>query len=323
MWLSRHFFWRWGVNLPSFEGFESDWDSFRALFRQASQYESLDAAREVHAIRQMRRGDDEARGQLLQSLYLQIVHTAARFWRPGISPDDLVQEGCIGALEGMEYFDEQRCYRLGTFLKLYIQKRITEHLWAFTGVSDPPRTRREVMRKVKSQEEALFQDLGRRPSTQEIADRLGLPVWQVDVVQGERQYPASLREISRGKALVELLAPGEDLWGKSVRVRDEQLRMAAVREVLGKLPEREGKAAWLLFGCDGHKPISLRELTDYLPHTYHGVRTIHGKALRQVRQVLEGLQPEEPLANGKKGKRASSRRSPQSTQGVDISQQGD
>lgn len=263
----------------------SDGEAFDFFVEKAKYSRPLTVDEEIHLVRQMRRGDEEARTLILQSLFPQIVSMARHYWRPGVPFEDLVQEGALGVFKGVELFDEARGAPLYCFLRFAIRRQITEHLWTYFGVVKPSKARRIAIRQVHVREKELRLELAREPTNTEIGRSLGFSVSQVERIQAERAGLLSLDFLLERQEKGIPIEIREEVREDEPGAAIQKFHWSILMEVIKQLPELEGKVVWLLFGCDGHPPLPMNKVGDWLDLTSYRIEGIRKKALRLLGQV--------------------------------------
>src|SRR5438445_12983012 len=137
-------------------------------------------------------GDESARHHLIEANTRLVVSIAKRYQGRGLPLPDLIQEGNLGLLRAVDKFDYRRGFKFSTYATWWIRQAITR------AISDQARTIRlpvhimEMVNKVIRTSRALVQELGREPTSEEIAKRLDIPVSKVRKVRKVTQEPISL-----------------------------------------------------------------------------------------------------------------------------------
>ena len=259
-------------------------DPVRMYLKEIGKIPLLTQAQEQETAIAMAAGDDKARQLMVESNLRLVVSIAKRYVGRGMPFLDLIQEGNLGLLKAVEKFDYTKGYKFSTYATWWIRQAISR------AIADHARTIRipvhmvETMNRVSRANHELVQELGREPSTTEIAARLRMPVEKVEEIMRVAQEPISL-ETPVGEEDDSHLGdfvPDQDAY-EPVDAATYSMLQEQLGDVLRTLTQRECDVLRLRYGLYDGKMHTLEEVGEEFNVTRERIRQIEAKALRKLR----------------------------------------
>ena len=259
-------------------------DPIRMYLKEIGKIKLLSPEEELEIAKKMSEGDEAARKRMSEANLRLVVSIAKRYVGRGMQLLDLIQEGNLGLMKAVEKFDYTKGYKFSTYATWWIRQSITR------AIADQARTIRipvhmvETINRVLRTSHSMVQELGREPTTEEIAKELHLEVSKVEEIMKIAQEPVSL-ETPIGEEEDSHL--GDFIQDDEASQPSEEASYTLLREqleeVLATLTPREEQVLRMRFGLKDGKPHTLEEVGKEFDVTRERIRQIESKALRKLR----------------------------------------
>lgn len=290
---------------------ESD-DPMTLYLREIGRYSLLTAEDEVALAKQQERGEQamqllaegvddadledqlrwevergkQARDRLIQGNFRLVISIAKQYQGYGVPFLDLIQEGNLGLMRAIDKFDYHRGYKLSTYATWWIRQAVGRAVADYGRNIRLPVHMNERLRRLYRLSQRLEQELGRKPTTEELAEEMGIPPSKIQVMLGLSQDTLSLempvgeeQESELGQFIEDEVSPAPEDRASHELLHED------VEEALETLSPRESRILRLRFGLyDGHS-YTLEEVGRKFGLTRERVRQIEKHALRRLRHA--------------------------------------
>lgn len=245
--------------------------------------ELLSVDEEVELAQKIKKGDRQALERLTRANLRFVVSVAKQYQNQGLSLPDLINEGNVGLIKAAEKFDETRGFKFISYAVWWIRQSILQAIAEQSRIVRLPLNQVGSVNKINRELNKFEQEHERRPSVNEIADRIDLPEEKV-----EEAMKANNRHVSMDAPFVD----GEDnslldvLADNDMPMADKALVQESLRKEIDRaidlLNDREQKVVRAFFGI-GSPEMTLEEIGDKYNLTRERVRQIKEKAIRRLR----------------------------------------
>jgi RNA polymerase sigma factor (sigma-70 family) len=263
-------------------------DPIKAYLKDVRKIPLLTAQQEVELSRKAKKGDQEARNQMIRSNLRLVISIAKRYMNLGVPLSDLIEEGNIGLMKSIEKFDPERGFRFSTYSAWWIKQGISRAIIDQGKMIRVPVYMNEEILKYKKAVEMLTHKLKRKPHLNEIARKLQTTIDKV------RELDRSIAKMSSldapigtdGDSQVKDII--EDVSSISP---DEQLEVFFNREraqsYLDMLNDRERKILIMRYGLDEGKTYTLAQIAKKLGVSRERVRQIEAATIKKIQQLIK------------------------------------
>ena len=245
--------------------------------------ELLTTDEEVELAQRIRKGDKRALERLTKANLRFVVSVAKQYQNQGLSLPDLINEGNVGLIKAAEKFDETRGFKFISYAVWWIRQSILQAIAEQSRLVRLPLNQVGSVNKIARELNKFEQEHERKPSVDEIAERVDLPEDKIaDAMKANSRHVSMDAPIADGEdsSMIDFLAGDSSNTDKELAI--ESLK-AEVSRILKLLTDKEQKVLRAFFGIDGSPEMTLDEIGEKYNLTRERVRQIKEKALRRLR----------------------------------------
>ncbi len=264
----------------------------KIYLKEIGQIDLLTREQEVALARRIRRGDAQARQQMIKANLRLVVKIAQSYARYGLPLLDLISEGNIGLMKAVDKFDPRKGGKLSTYAAWWIKQSIKRALANQSKTVRLPAHLVDKIARMRKVEHSLIEQLGREPTDEELAQEMSLPVKTISQWQALTLKPASLDAPLGDDNDGEL---GDIIGDTRARnpfeaINDQQL-WQEVETLLDRLDARERDILRYRFGLRGTKVETLEAVGRRFKITRERVRQIQNEAVQKLKAMLDAEDP--------------------------------
>ena len=265
-------------------------DSLQLYLREIGQIKRISPEEEIVLARKVQRGDKKAREQMITANLRLVVKIANDYAGLGLPLLDLINEGNIGLMKGVQRFNPNKGAKLSTYAAWWIKQSIKRALSNQSKTIRLPVHVGDKMTRVRRAEVKLREVFDREPTDEEVGEELGLNAQRIRLYRDASRAPVALDSpisnedsttVSEHVADANAAAPFDEI----IKFNDREL----AQEALATLDKRESRILSMRFGLNNARPQTLEEVGERLGVTRERIRQIQEQALAKMRVKLEKL----------------------------------
>lgn len=245
--------------------------------------ELLSTDQQVELAQRIRKGDKRALERLIKANLRFVVSVAKQYQNQGLSLPDLINEGNVGLIKAAEKFDETRGFKFISYAVWWIRQSILQAIAEQSRLVRLPLNQVGSVNKITRELNKFEQEHERKPSVDEIAERVDLPEDKIaDAMKANSRHVSMDAPIADGEdsSMIDFLSGDSSNTDRELAI--ESLK-AEVSRILKLLTDKEQKVLRAFFGIDGSPEMTLDEIGEKYNLTRERVRQIKEKALRRLR----------------------------------------
>lgn len=263
-------------------------DVLRHYMNDVGRYPVLTREQEREITRAVQAGDAEALELLVKSNLRFVISYAKRYQHHGVPLHDLIQEGNIGLLIAARTFDPDRGFRFLTHARHWVRAQMTRAIEKSGRTVRLPASQLRKLSAIRHAAAELERELRRQPTDEELAERVGMSLTNLNRVRRLDQPVVSMDaptgSDSEGRDLHALVASSDPDPTSTVEL---ERRKELVRQAVASIEARRQRVIELYFGLSDEQPLTLEQIGDMLGVTRERIRQLRNDAIGKVRRRLE------------------------------------
>lgn len=268
-------------------------DPIKAYLKDVRPIPLLTPEQEIDLARKIKKGDKNAREQMIKANLRLVISIAKRYVNLGVALSDLIEEGNIGLMKSVEKFDPNRGFRFSTYAAWWIKQGISRAIIDQGKMIRVPVYLNEEIAKYKKMVEKLTHKLNRKPAPAEIAKKMKITIDKVSDLENSIAKMSSLDAPigEDGDAQVKDLIQDENTASPDEEI-EKFFNQERAKSFLDMLNERERRILELRYGITDGETHTLAEIAKILGVSRERVRQIEAATLKKIRQILSDRQNE-------------------------------
>ena len=257
--------------------------SLDKYLQEIGREELLSVSEEVELAQRIKKGDHEALERLTRANLRFVVSVAKQYQNQGLSLPDLINEGNLGLIRAAKKFDETRGFKFISYAVWWIRQSILQALAEQSRIVRLPLNQVGSLNKITKELSKFEQENERRPSPEELAERLGMPVDKIsDTLKVSGRHISVDAPFTEGEenSLLDILTNDDSPMADHTLTRESLAK--EVERALKQLYEREREIIKMFFGI-GYPEMTLEEIGERFDLTRERVRQIKEKAIKRLK----------------------------------------
>jgi RNA polymerase nonessential primary-like sigma factor len=269
------------------ESSETNLDPVRLYLKEIRKAPLLTFAAEQNLAKRVQKGDQEARGKMIQSNLRLVVSIGKHYINRGLSFSDIIEEGNIGLIRAVEKFEYQRGFRFSTYACWWIKQSIERAIANQAAIIRLPVHIAELTYAYSRTGRKLTQQLGRDPSSEEVAKKMRISVDRVRALSQVTRETCSLDTFidSEGEDTLKEMIRDDNASSPSSS-SETYLQNRHLFEWLAELPPVERSVIEMRYGLSKRTPITLKSIGKQFGITRERVRQIERQAITRLRSFV-------------------------------------
>jgi RNA polymerase primary sigma factor len=234
--------------------------------------------------------DPQAREHLVRSNLRLVVNIAKKYANRGMNLGDLIEEGNLGLIKAVDYYDPERGTRFSTYAAWWIKQSIKRALLSNIQPVHIPTYMVALINHWRRMAAELENKLGRPPEIKEMADAMQIPQRKSKIISEIVEILGSIRDTAAGDGadesqMIEASLPTQGTARPEDSLIEDEEKAKALK-MLGQIDPREAEIMKLHYGLDGSKPLTLKEIGEKLDLTRERIRQLQHSALTKLYECM-------------------------------------